>query len=291
MNTFGRKFRIALSGESHNPFISVEIEGVPAGIPLAPEDFSADLARCKGGHNGTSPIVEKDIPEIIRGTCNGITTGTTLKLSFAKGGMTLPLVAAGVVAKKTISPARIRARLTEAGGFVFPSCCSDAPDASRGPLDIPEFVELLDRTAAEGDSIGGIVECVCEDIPAGIGDPFFDTAESMISHIAFAVPGIRGIEFGDGFRVASMRGSEYNDPFCDIAGHTNGNPVVFRVAVKPTSGIAREQTSINMATGRTEESKIKGRHDVCFALRVPVVIESIAAIYLCDAMLNRLFRL
>lgn len=345
MNTFGRKFRIALSGESHSPFISVEIEGVPAGIPLVPEDFAADLLRRKGGGKGTTPRTEKDIPEIIRGTCNGITTGTTMKLLFANentdsrdygrlasiprpghadwtrrvkygpesltsgggmfsGRMTLPIVAAGVVAKKIIAPAKTRARLTEAGGFVFPEYCSDSPDASRGPMDFPEFVELLDRTAAEGDSIGGIVECVCEDIPAGIGDPFFDTAESMISHIAFAVPGIRGIEFGDGFKAAYMRGSEHNDPFCDIAGHTskngagginggitNGNPIVFRVAVKPTSSIARSQTSMNMATGRMEEFRIKGRHDVCFALRVPVVIESIAAIYLCDALLNPLFRL
>lgn len=345
MNTFGRKFRIALSGESHGDFVAVEIEGVPAGIPLVPEDFTADLERRKGGRKGTTPRAEKDIPEILRGTRNGLTTGTTLKIAFANenidrrdyerlssiprpghadwtrrikygpdslssgggmfsGRMTLPLVAAGVVAKKIISPARICARLTEAGGFIFPGYCGDSPESARGPLDFPEFVELLDKTAAEGDSIGGIVECVCENVPAGIGDPFFDTAESMIAHIAFAVPGIRGIEFGDGFKAASMHGSEHNDPFCDIAGHTskngagginggitNGNPIVFRVAVKPTSSIARTQTSINLATGRMEEFKIKGRHDVCFALRVPVVIESIAAIYLCDAMLRPSFRL
>lgn len=339
MNTFGRFFRIAISGESHSPFITVEIDGVPVGIPLSEKDFSFDLARRKGGRKGTTPRKESDIPQIIRGTLDGLTTGTTLKIAFANenispkdycefaskprpghadfvrmikygtenlssgggmfsGRMTLPLVAAGTIAKKIITPMTVRARLTEAGGFVFPADCNDYSCTSKGPLNISEFMHIIDKAATDGDSIGGIVECVCKDVPAGLGDPFFDSMESMISHIAFSVPGIRGIEFGDGFAAARMRGSEHNDPICDIAGHTskngagginggiaNGNPLVFRVAVKPTSSIAKAQTSINLSTGRMEELKIKGRHDVCFALRVPVVIESIAAIYLADASL------
>lgn len=339
MNTFGHFFRISISGESHSPFITVEIEGVPAGIPLSEADFAADIERRKGGRKGTTPRKESDIPHIIRGTFDGITTGTTLKIAFANenispkdyseftskprpghadfvrmikygtdnlssgggmfsGRMTLPLVAAGTVAKKIIAPVTVRARLTEAGGFVFPADCNDYGSTSKSPLNISDFMDIIDKVAAKGDSIGGIVECICDNIPAGLGDPFFDSVESMIAHIAFSVPGIRGIEFGDGFAAAKMRGSQHNDPFCDIEGHTskngagginggitNGNPLVFRVAVKPTSSIARAQTSINLATGRMEELKIKGRHDVCFALRVPVVIESIAAIYLADAML------
>ena len=124
--------------------------------------------------------------------------------------------------------------------------------------------------------------------------------EAAVSQMIFSIPGIRGIEFGDGFGAARMRGSQHNDPIIDIAGHTsrngagginggitNGNPMVFRVAVKPTSSIARSQETVNLATGRMEELRISGRHDVCFALRVPVVVESAAAIVLCDALLSR----
>ena len=189
------------------------------------------------------------------------------------GRMTLPLVAAGVVAKKIIAPIQVNARLTEVGGL---SLAGDEGD--NAALDA-----LLSEVAAEGDSVGGVVECICSGVPAGLGEPFFYPMEAAISQMIFSIPGIRG----------------NNDPLTDIAGHTsrngagginggitNGNPVIFRAAVKPTSSIARPQTTVNLATGRPEELIIKGRHDVCFALRVPVVVESAAAIVLCDALLS-----
>ena len=352
-NAFGNAFRIALSGESHSPLMSVEIQGVPEGIPLAPADFTADIDRRRPGRRGTTSRTEKDIPEIVRGVEGGLTTGTTLKLVFHNdnvdpsayrqftdiprpghadwvrrikygvdgltsgggmfsGRMTLPVVAAGVVAKKIIAPVLVEAALTEVGGrrLLLDNAGYAGPDSAAAVAQQPDDADVLAspealdaflaEVASEGDSVGGVVECVCTGVPAGLGEPFFYPMEAALSQMIFSIPGIRGIEFGDGFGASRMRGSQHNDPITDIAGHTsrngagginggitNGNPLVFRVAVKPTSSIARPQTTINLATGRLEELSIKGRHDVCFALRVPVVIESAAAIVLCDAILSR----
>ena len=156
--------------------------------------------------------------------------------------------------------------------------------------------ELIDRTLRELDSVGGVIECTCDKVPVGLGEPFFDSLESQLAHLAFSIPAVRGIEFGDGFAAARMKGSEHNDCFVNGEGKTatngagginggisNGNPVVFRVAVKPTSSIAKKQYTFNFATGRMEEFVVKGRHDACIALRCPVVVEAIAAI---DGVLN-----
>jgi chorismate synthase len=153
----------------------------------------------------------------------------------------------------------------------------------------------LARTEAEGDSLGAIVECVAEGVPAGLGDPFFDSLESRLAHIIFAIPGVRGVEFGEGFESARQVGSTHNDPIIAPDGTTatnnagginggisNGNPVVFRVAFKPTSSIAGTQHSLNVASGKVEPMQAGGRHDVCFALRTPVVVESVVAIVLAN---------
>jgi chorismate synthase len=142
------------------------------------------------------------------------------------------------------------------------------------------------------------VECIAENIFVGLGEPFFDSVESVISHIAFAVPAIKGIEFGSGFNAATMKGSEHNDSILDDSGRTatnnaggitggltNGNELVFRVAVKPTSSIGIKQKSFSIESGKVEDLEVKGRHDACIALRVPVVIEAITAIALADLMM------
>ncbi len=317
MNSFGNKFRINIFGESHGPAIGVCIDGCPPGVPLTEEDFSADLSRRKPGAKGTTPRKEKDQPELLSGVFNGYTTGAPITIQFVNkntrprdysafkrqprpghadfvasqrfkgfqdhrggghfsGRLTLALVAAGVVAKKLLEGITIKAKLIEAGGST----------------DIDAAVE---EALQAGDSIGGLVECTAENIPLGWGEPFFDSVESVISHLAFAVPAIKGISFGSGFRAASMRGSEHNDPLLDntgktrtnnaggiTGGMTNGNPLVFRVAVKPTSSIAREQHSLNTETQKVEAMKVTGRHDACIALRVPVVIEAITAIALAE---------
>ncbi len=317
MNSFGRVFRIHLFGESHGKAIGVCVDGCPPGVPLAEKDFIHDLSRRRPGARGTTPRKEKDSPEILAGVFNGHTTGAPITITFANenirpkdysfvvdqprpghadmaaahrfrgfqdyrggghfsGRMTLALVAAGVVAKKLLGDIRISAALVEAGG----------------QRDIDKAVENAMR---EGDSIGGIVECTAENIPMGWGEPFFDSVESVISHLVFAIPAIKGIGFGSGFRSATMKGSGHNDPILDKSGKTktnhaggitggltNGNLLEFRVAVKPTSSIAREQRSLHTKTNKVEAMKVAGRHDACIALRVPVVVEAVTAIALAD---------
>ena len=192
----------------------------------------------------------------------------------------MALVAAGVVAKKML-PERVcfTTRLVEVGG------CSDPA----------RFEEVVRAAAAEGDSVGGVVECCIEGIMPGLGEPFFDSVESMIAHLLFSIPAVKGVEFGSGFAGSRMRGSENNDPILDIAGTTatnhagginggiaNGNPIVVRVAVKPTPSIAREQKTYNLETDSVEPLRIRGRHDACVALRGAVVVEAACAIALAD---------
>lgn len=326
MNTFGNKFRITLWGESHTPSIGVTIEGVPSGIAISQEDFLKEIDRRRPGAKGTTARKESDIPIIIRGIENGVTTGTSIQISFENknirptdysqfaeiprpshadmvrlmkypkeefssgggvfsGRMTLPLVAAGVIAKKIIAPIEIETEFTSLGKISIPQ------EYSTNPWDYPPFANYIESIMAEGDSIGGVVKCTCNRVPAGIGEPFFESLESRISQLIFSIPGIRGIEFGDGFAAAEMKGSEHNDPIIDTSGKTsknsagginggisNGNPIIFSVAIKPTASISRTQRSISLKTGEMTEFSIKGRHDSCFALRVPVVIESMAAI-------------
>ncbi len=316
--------------------MGVVIDGVPAGLSLDAEDFTADIDRRRSGAEGTTPRKEADTPTLASGVYNGRTTGAPLTILFRNenthsadyeafrnvprpghadftasvkwegwndprggghfsGRLTLLLVAAGVVAKKIVPKISFHARLIEVGGIKIAS--TDASARVEASANLPsEVVEKLRAVAQEGDSLGGVVECVIGNVPAGLGEPFFNSVESLISHIVFSIPGVRGIEFGDGFASSAMKGSEHNDPFGPNAsplkngsggvngGITNGAPVVFRVAFKPTSSIAKAQTTLNIQTGEQEELKIRGRHDVCFALRTPVIVEAAAALVLADLM-------
>jgi chorismate synthase len=195
------------------------------------------------------------------------------------GRLTAALVTAGVIAKKLLAPLRIEAYLLEAGGS------ADIDAALKPALD-------------QGDSIGGLVECRVNGLPVGLGEPFFDSVESLLSHLIFSIPGIKGIEFGSGFACARMQGSAYNDEITAVNGQTrtnhagginggitNGNELVLRVAVKPTSSIAVAQQTIDMGTGEQRELVIGGRHDTCIGLRVPVIVEAACAIVFADLML------
>lgn len=320
MNTFGRIFKISIFGESHGPMIGVTIDGCPHGIPLKVEDFRDDLDRRKPGAIGTTLRVEDDIPEIISGWFNGFTTGAPLTIVFQNkdtrsndyidikdhprpghadfvarqkfggfndyrggghfsGRLTLALVAAGVVAKKIMPNLSINALVIEAGGST-------------------DIIQAVKDAKEQNDSIGAIVECRAGYISVGYGEPFFDSVESVISHLAFSIPAIKGIEFGSGFSSAKMFGSQHNDPIVDESGKTssynaggitggltNGNELVFRVAVKPTSSIAKTQQSFNFSNGEVDDLKVEGRHDTCIALRVPVVLEAITAIAFADFIL------
>lgn len=321
MNSFGKLFRISIYGESHGSTVGIVMDGCPAGIPLKTSDFEAELARRKSGAKGTTPRQEPDLPRIMSGVFNEHTTGAPILVQFDNtntrsrdysqlkdiprpghadftgqqkfggfqdyrggghfsGRLTLGLVAAGVLAKKIIAPARVESVLREVGGS------SDIEAA-------------LDKAIAKQDSIGGLIECRITKVPVGLGEPFFDSMEAVMSHMIFSIPAIKGIEFGSGFQAARMQGSEHNDNIIDSGGTTesnhagginggisNGNEIVFRVAVKPTSSTHQTQRTMNMQTGKMEELNIEGRHDTCIALRVPVVVEAAAAIVLADFMLQ-----
>ena len=319
MNSFGRIFRIHIFGESHGGRLGVVIDGCREGVSLHPDDFVADLARRRSGAKGTTARHEPDEPEIVSGLLNGYTTGAPLTILFENhdtrsndyatfrltprpghadfaaarkwrdfndlrgsghlsGRLTLALTAAGVVAKKCIAPIVVNATLTEAGG----------------QTNINHAVEQALR---ESDSVGGVITCRAQHVPVGLGEPFFDAVESLLAHLLFAIPAVKGVEFGEGFAAAAMKGSQHNDPIVApdgktatnhaggvTGGITNGNDLFFRVAVKPTSSIAKPQQTINLATGQLETLEVRGRHDACIALRVPVIVEAATAIVLCDLL-------
>jgi chorismate synthase len=156
----------------------------------------------------------------------------------------------------------------------------------------------LQKAIDAKDSVGGIIECRVQNLPVSLGEPFFDSVESLISHAVFSIPAVRAIEFGTGFAAARMFGSEHNDAIADRTGRTvtnhaggvvggisNGNELVFRIAIKPTSSTPKEQETYNTETGTREIFSVKGRHDLCIALRVPVVLEAVTAIVLADLLL------
>ena len=323
MNTFGSKLKLTIFGSSHGPFTGVVIDGVPAGIPVSEDDFKEDIARRAPTVPGTTSRHDSDEPIFASGVYEGLSTGSPVTIMFRNqdvsdedysqfadmprpghadfvaavkydglndprgggqfsGRMTLPLVAAGVIAKKLLVTSEISfdARLVEVGGV---------KDSQRWPAMLAEVAQL-------GDSLGGVVACTVSGVPVGLGEPFFDSVESLISHAIFSIPGVRGIEFGDGFAASAMRGSRHNDPWTENGpakngaggingGLTNGAPIEFRVAFKPTSSIAMPQHTYNLTTQRMETLRIGGRHDVCFALRTPVIVEAMAAIVLADLMM------
>ncbi|HCL83970.1 MAG TPA: chorismate synthase [Chitinophagaceae bacterium] len=323
MNSFGRFFRMTIFGESHGAGVGLVLDGCPAGLSLVPEDFNTDIERRKGGiQKGTTPRQESDLPVFKTGVFNEKTTGAPITILFENnntrsgdyeklraiprpghadfvahekfggfedyrggghfsGRLTVALVAAGVIAKKLLqfTDTEVRAEIKEIGGLT---------DLDAG----------LQKAIDARDSVGGIVECRVQKLPASLGEPFFDSVESLIAHAVFSIPAVRAIEFGTGFAAARMFGSEHNDAIADKKGRTvtnhaggvvggisNGNELIFRIAVKPTSSTPKEQESYNRDTGKPEIFSVKGRHDLCIALRVPVVLEAVTALVLADLLM------
>ncbi|MGM9788147.1 MAG: chorismate synthase [Candidatus Cryptobacteroides sp.] len=319
MNTFGNNFRVSVFGASHGPVVGVLLDGVPAGIDLSEADFEYDLKRRSPSSIYETARREEDKPLILSGVYDGYTTGAPICIEFRNsdphssdyktfahtprpgtadypamakyegyadlrgsgpfsGRMTLAVVAAGVVAKKLLPrELTFKSEVVELGGS----------------SDSSSWKALLDEARKEGDSLGAVVQCSVSGLPIGIGEPFWDSCESVIAHVIFAIPGVRGLEFGDGFRASAMKGSEHNDPIGlhgplkngsggINGGLTNGAELCFRVAFKPTSSISKTQISLNMETSQMEELSVRGRHDVCFALRCPVIVEAACAIALAE---------
>ena len=321
---------MTLWGESHGGGIGVTIDGVRAGIPLSEDDFATDLARRAGGARGTTPRREPDRPQIVSGLYQGHTTGAPLTVYFENtntrssdyasllqhprpshadltarrkfdgyndprggghfsGRLTLALVAAGVVAKKMLPQPMFKMN-----GDLLKKMMRESGITFRTSTKLVAVDSTRTHTA-----VTVVVECRIDGMPAGVGEPFFDSVESVMSHLLFSIPAVKGVEFGAGFASARLHGSENNDPIVDAEGHTstnhdgginggitNGNEIVVRVAIKPTPSISRPQQTYDFAAGRVEELTIHGRHDACIALRAVVVVEAVAAIALADLSLT-----
>ncbi len=328
-NTIGNIFRFTIWGQSHAPAIGVTIEGLRAGTHIDTEKLQrfldrrrpgqdqysttrkeSDTVHFEAGLNAASDTVGAPVSAIINNTNTHSSDYSELEFvprpghsdysamvkygssrDFAGGGqfsgrLTAPLCIAGGIALQQL----------EGEGISI----SARPVMIGGETDEIRMREAIDRAKADGDSVGGIIECVIEGVPAGIGEPMFDGMENRIAQMVFGIPAVKGIEFGAGFACAGMRGSENNDAFiCRegrvetvtnnhggiLGGISSSMPIVFRAAFKPTPSIAKEQDSIDIRTGENVKLSIKGRHDPCIVLRAVPVVEAAAAAAVYDLLL------
>lgn len=327
MNSFGTLYRTTIFGESHGIEVGAVIDGCPVGLAVSEEELMADLGRRKAGAKGTTSRKEGDIPKIVSGIFNGYTTGAPITVLFMNentisgdysnlikhprpghadfvaqqkykgfsdyrgGGHFSGRITLGAVVSGTFAKSALKELGVEFSAEVV---------SISGESDKTKFAELIEAALKSSDSLGGIVECRVKNMPAGVGEPFFDSVESVISHAIFSIPAVRGIEFGEGFNASSRRGSEHNDMIIARDGETktnnaggvnggitNSNDIVFRVAFKPTASIATLQETFNFEHDKVETLMVKGRHDACITLRTPVIVESMAAMSLLDLYLIR----
>ncbi len=325
---YGENLKLTIFGQSHGPSVGMTLEGIPAGLPVDMQALQAFLDRRAPGRSDlVSARKEPDVPQFQSGILNGRTDGQPITAiipnldarpgdyaKFAdcprpghadytarvKYGEHLDLSGGGHFSGRLTAPMCI------AGGLGLQwlaklGIFAQAKLIQVGKCQDPAGFEAEIRCAcSQGDSVGGIIECMVLGLPAGLGEPMFGGMENRIAQIVFGIPGIKGIEFGSGFAGSSLRGSENNDPYCIenglvrtktnhcggiLGGITNGMPLVFRMAVKPTASIAMAQESISLSRMEPQTLRIGGRHDPCIALRALPVAEAAAAIAVLDAML------
>ena len=329
-STYGKNYRIAIFGESHAAAIGVEVEGVPAGAKIDSKALQAFLDRRAPGRDATSTARrEPDVPEFLCGMKDGVATGAPIAVIIrnadtrsgdygnlanvprpghadypadvkfgghqdrAGGGhfsgrLTAPLCVAGGLAIQLLERegVTIQAYAVRIGGETDPERMRAAIAAAR----------------AEGDSVGGVIEAEVKGMPVGVGDPMFGGLENRIAQAVFGIPAVKGVEFGEGFSAAELKGSENNDPYGIVDGRvvplsnhaggilgglSTGAPIVFRVAFKPTPSIAKEQVSVDLSSGAATKLVVKGRHDPCVVLRAVPCVEAATAIAVYDALLER----
>ena len=326
---FGTNYHIEIFGASHEPEIGVCIKGVPAGEAIDLEELTALLARRSPSHTpfGT-PRRENDIPQIIQGITNGVTDGRTIIITLPNRDIRPQDYAAtasiprpghadypayikdgAIPSGGGIYSGRMTAAYCIAGGIALQQLKKEGVRVQAEILSIggipaekeKEIQAALTEAASEGDSLGGVIGCRVTGLPVGLGEHPFRGLENHISEAVFAIPAIKGIEFGDGFALTSMKGSEANDAYymengkviCKTnhsggisGGMANGMPLTFRVAVKPTPSIARAQNSVDLVKGENVMLSVKGRHDTCLALRAAPVVEAAAAAAIYDLLLG-----
>ncbi len=329
-NSFGNRYRFTIFGQSHAPAIGVTIEGLPSGFAPDMDALAAFMSRrAPGKGEYSTPRKEADVPEFIAGIVDGHTCGSPVTAviyntntrsgdyenlrrvprpghadyaawvkygdarDVAGGGqfsgrLTAPLCIAGALAIQLLAQEgiSIHAHILSIGG----------------ETDSHRMRDRLDTAKAAGDSLGGIIECVCDGVPAGIGEPMFGGMENRISQAVFGIPAVKGIEFGAGFAVGAMAGSENNDPFYYdstgavrtrtnhhggiLGGITSGMPIIFRAAVKPTPSIGIQQDSVDLQSGENTSVTVHGRHDPCIVPRAVPCMEAAAACAIYDALLE-----
>jgi len=342
--SYGNNICLSIFGQSHSPAIGVTIDGLPAGFALDLDELQAFMQRRAPGQGAhTTQRKEADIPEFLSGLVDGVTCGSPLTAvirnadirssdyeqlwdiprpshadytSYVKygpsrdvrgggsfsGRLTAPLCIAGGICLQLLQKEgiTIHAGITQIGEIKAAVPYPAYPNE--------EMLAAIEEARQDGDSLGGIIECVAEAVPAGIGSPLFGGMENRLSSIVFAIPAVKGIEFGRGFGAADLRGSENNDAFyvdsgCSdsdndviktktnnhggiLGGITSGMPIVFRVAIKPTPSISKRQQSVSLSQLKEMPLKITGRHDPCIVPRAVPCVEAAAAIAIYDALLE-----
>jgi chorismate synthase len=326
-SVFGNKIRVSIFGESHGTAIGMVLDGVPAGKPIDMEKLQAFLDRRAPGRNRFSTSrKEADRPEFLSGILKGVTTGSPISAIIRNTNTRsgdysqmadIPRPGhADFTARQKYGghedvrggghfSGRLTACLCIAGGICLQLLADQGVHVSAKIIEIggnaeDPFAEI-DKAKAEKDSVGGIIRCIAEGVPAGIGSPMFDGVENRIAQCVFGIPAVKGIEFGSGFAGSRMRGSQNNDPFAFVDGEirtlsnhhggalggiTSGMPIVFQVAVKPTPSIGREQQSISYSQKENVTMRVEGRHDPCIVPRAVPCVEAACAIALYDMILG-----
>lgn len=329
MNSFGKCFRFTIFGQSHSEAIGAVIEGMPTGFEPDLQELSAFMQRRAPGNSKlTTPRREPDSVRFISGLFEGKTCGAPIAAviynentrssdysaikdtprpghaDFAamekfggsrdytgggqfSGRLTAPLCIAGALAMQALS--KIGIAINARAISIY------------GKTEESDMEEAILQAKSVGDSVGGIIECVATGVPAGLGEPMFGSVESLISQAVFAIPAVKGIEFGNGFDCAGVLGSENNDEFDlkngrvvtktnnhggILGGITSGMPIVFRAAIKPTPSIAKKQQTVDMKTKEITEIEVSGRHDPCIVPRAIVCIEAACAAVIYDLVLE-----
>lgn len=322
MNSFGTLFKITIYGESHQDAIGVVIDGVLPGLKIDWDLVRHDLKLRRPGAIGTTPRVEKDEFVVTSGIFNEYTTGSPIHVMIKNenviskdyehlktqprpghadyvssikykgfhdyrgggrfsGRLTTPIVVAGAIAKQML-PFKFSHKIVQLGDLE----------------DLSKMDEYLRKISEDGDSVGGTIELKVENMIVGLGEPMFEKLDSKIGQMMFSIPAVKGVEIGTGFSGKTLKGSEFNDVFLDDKGKTltnhsggvsggisNGNDLIVKVFVKPTSSIKKEQNSFNLESKEIKNFSVGGRHDVAIIRRAGIVLENALAIVLADLYL------
>ena len=329
-STFGKNIKISIWGQSHSAAIGVTVDGLPAGVKIDTERLGEFLARrAPGQGKHTTARKEADTPEFLSGVVDNITCGAPLtaviRNTDCRSGdyaaiadiprpghadYTAHIKYGGYqdVRGGGHFSGRLTAPLCIAGGICLQlleekgiTVSAEIKSVGKVSGTYEEMLAEIEKARMACDSVGGVIECRINGMPVGVGDPMFDGIENNIAKAVFAIPAIKGIEFGAGFEAATMYGSQNNDPYRIengnistvtnnhggiLGGISSGEEIVFRVAVKPTPSILKPQNSISLSKGENTELQIVGRHDPCIVPRALPCIEAAAAIAIYDLMLD-----